>query len=273
MRGKGLAGMVTILCSSMVTTPVAFGSMIGIDWDSGGLYRVSTATASLSYIGNTGIEELGSLALAQNGLLYGATVGGDATLYKIDPSNAQVAVVGLLGLNVVFEGSLVITSDGTAYATNQGDEATAKLFEIDLSTGVASSIGTISGGPHDINGMAWRSDGMLVGLDRVTNSLLEINPATAASSVIAAVTPTIGAVGGMVNLNGTGYFATAGPGHSSYPGSNELWSCDLFTGSHSLVGSFAPTITGVGISGLALPEPGAILPLAIAGLLMIKRRR
>ncbi len=121
-------------------------------------------------------------------------------------------------------------------------------------------VGAISGGMRDINGMAWRADGMLVGLDRITNALIAIDPLTAVSSQIASIIPTVGTVGGMAVLGDTAYFVTSGPGEP-VPGSNELYAIDLFTGDHELIGSLAPTITGTGISGLAVPEPSTMLLL------------
>lgn len=117
-------------------------------------------------------------------------------------------------------------------------------------------LGLIGSGQHDINGLAWRSDGQLVALDRVQNALLLIDPTTRATSVLASLGPTVGAVGGMVLSNDQGWFATSGPSGTD-PGSNGLYAFDAFTGNYSLVGSFSPTITGTGISGLAIsvPEP------------------
>ena len=65
---------------------------------------------------------------------------------------------------------LAFAPNGTAYGTNGDSAAIPQLFTINLTTGAATVIGTLSGGDHDINGLAYRSDGMLIGLDRVTNS-------------------------------------------------------------------------------------------------------
>jgi hypothetical protein len=119
---------------------------------------------------------------------------------------------------------------------------------------------------------------MLVGLDRVTNSLLVIDPTTAASSVLAPISSTVGAVGGMTVLGGIGYMNTGGTG-GSIPGSDELYSFDLFTGSQTLIGSFSPAFTDDGISGLAtlptsaVPEPAslAMLGIGVFAVMALKR--
>ena len=69
----------------------------------------------------------------------------------------------------------------------------------------------------------------------------------------------------------TVYFNTSGPGGAS-PGSNELYSVNLFSGEHTLVGSLSPTITGVGISGLAVPEPASLVLMLIGGVALLRRR-
>jgi hypothetical protein len=144
------------------------------------------------------------------------------------------------------------------------------LFKINLDTAATTMVGIISGGGHDINGLAWRSDNMLVGLDRVTDSLLAINPSTAVSSVIATVSAPIGGTGGMATIGDSGYFATG-----NFNGSNSLYSLNLNSGAHTLIGSFAPTIAGVGISGLALviPEPASVSLAALAIVPFFVRRR
>ena len=231
-------------------------------------------------MGNTGVSSLGSLEYRpSNGFLYGIgnqVIDGKTgkALYRINPANASTTLVGSVGPGNVFEGGLVIAPDGTAYATNMNFSDNPTLFKINLDTAATTTVGTISGGAHDINGLAWRSDNMLVGQDRITNSLLAINPSTAASSVIAAVSSTVGGFGGMAAIGDFGYFSTSGP---QPQGSNSLYSFNLNSGAHTLIGSFAPTIAGNGISGLALipvPEPASVTlaALAIVSLLVTRRR-
>lgn len=231
--------------------------MFGVELDSGMLYRVDPASAGLTAVGPTGVTNMAALEFAADGTLYGFNVGIGPTLYRIDPTTATATAIGPLNINLVFEGSLAFAPDGTAYATNKDNATIPTLFRIDLSTGAGTPIGVITGGDHDINGLAWRPDGRLVGLDRVTNSLLAIDPTSASSSVIAPLPPTVGGVGGMTVYGGVAFFGTSGPNGG---GSNELWTCDLFTGAATRVGSFAPTIRGFGISGLAGFCSGGFLP-------------
>jgi hypothetical protein len=231
-------------------------TLMGIDRDTGTIYRISTADASLVRVGSTGQPLIGSLELAPDDYLYGFTSGDSSHLYRINPETGAATNVGSLGIGFIFEGALAIAPDGIGYGASQGNADNPSLFSINLDTGAATVIGLLDGAP-DINGLAWRSDGVLIGLDRKTNSLLEINPSTADTSTLAAITPAIGSVGGMTVLDDVGYFATGGP-TSSYAGSNELYSFDLFTGQYTRVGSFAPTIKGKGIAGLAVPEPATL---------------
>jgi hypothetical protein len=248
--------------------------LIGVHFDTGNVYRISTANATPTLVGSTGVTMLGGLERGPDGFLYGITAAGaGAHLYRINLTTFAATDIGPLNLNTVFEGALAFAPNGTAYGTNEGTSTNPQLFTVNLNTGAATIVGQISGGAHDVNGLAWGSDNMLVGLDRVTNALLRIDPTTAASSVIATVPPVVGGAGGMTIVDGTAYFNTAGPA-TSIPGSNELWSFDLFTGASARIGSFAPTITGTGISGLAaIPEPGCFAAGAGAVLLLSRRTR
>ena len=203
-----LSALLVMVALPQMAAAQVYGLM-GIDIDSGSLYTISTSNASLTLIGNTGISSMGDLEYNKaDGFLYGFTVGNNASLYKISPQSWEITRVGSLG-KYVFEGGLAFASDGTAYGTNLGSSG-SELFKLNLATGAATIIGAISGGNHDINGLAYRSDGMLIGIDRVTNSLLQIDPTTASSSQFDVVRPTVGSVGGMTATGDTGFFQPPG---------------------------------------------------------------
>jgi hypothetical protein len=246
---------VVFLCLS---GQLAFGNLFGVDFDSGMLFSVSPVNASLTPVGFAG-SSFAEIQFAPNGSLYGLTAAPTPSLYTINPTTAAVSLIGPLGLSD-FEGGLAFAPNGSAFGTNGDNASNPQLFSLNLSTGTATVIATISGGVHDINGLAYRGDGKLIGLDRVSNSLLVIDPTTGISSLLAAVPSTVGGLGGMTVLGGVGYYNTAGPG-ASIPGSNNLYSFNLFTGASTLVGSFASTISDSGLSGLAaqVPEPSSLI--------------
>jgi hypothetical protein len=275
MRHLGTSIVLVISCALITQANAA--NLLGINSDDGRVYNISTVDAAMSLAGNTGIPSAAALEFAPNGKLYMFTTSGapTPTLYELNPTTFAPTPIGPLNTDFVFEGGLAFSPDGlNAYATNGTNSGTPKLLKLNLGTGAASVVGTISGGAHDINGLAWRSsDNMLVGLDREGNRLVAINPTTAVSSLIATVTPTIGGVGGMTVLNGVGYFNTAAA-TASPAGSNELWQFNLATGAHTRIGSLAPTISsGNGISGLAaIPEPGSLAVLLLVGVTALRRR-
>jgi len=244
---------------------LAFGGLFGIDYNSGVLYSVSTVDASLTPVGSTGVANFAEIEFAPDGTLYGFTSGppGICSLYTINPSTAEASLVGPLGVEFVSEGGLAFTPNGIAYGGighgSGGIPGQAQLFSLNLATGAATAVANL--GFLDINGLTYRSDGSLIGLDRVDNALVVINPTTGSDFGLVNVPSAVGAVGGMTVLNGVGYYNTSGPGGSSIPGSNNLYSFNLFTGASKLVGSLGPTITGTGISGLAaqVPEPSSLI--------------
>jgi len=267
--GAILAGL------ALASASTAQGQLYGIDYDTGALYTISTQNAALSLVGQTHIFGLGSLEFAPDGRLFGITTGNSAALYQINPDTAVGTRIGLLNIGFVFEGGLAFSPTGTAYAVNLGGSTSAGLFTVDLLTGQATVVGLISGGSHDINGLGWRSDGQLIGLDRVSNALLTIDPLTATSALLRQITPTVGGVGDMDIVGDSGFFNTGGPGET-IPGSNELYSFNPFSGDYQRIGSFSPTITDTGISGLAfrVPEPSPALFGAFAALfLLVSRKR
>jgi len=258
------------LFSAICIVP-ASADLLGIAWDTGMLYKVSETNATFTPVGSTGITQFAEIEFAPNGTLYGFTAG-TAQLYSINPATAAAIPIGSLGLNFVYEGGLAFSPSGTAYGSNAVDQDHDTLFTINLNTGAATVIGTLTGA-HDLNGLAYRSDGKLIGLDRVTNSLLVIDPTTMAFSTLAVVPTTVGDIGGMTVDGGVGYYNTAGP----VSGSNDLYSFDLSTGASTLIGAFSPD-DRTGISGLAatpsVPEPAPLVLLAsVAGILFYFRRR
>lgn len=259
--------VVSAVVIGCLSVPTLASPLYGVHFDTGAVYSINETNAAVTPIGSTGVVHLGALEFAPDGFFYSFSTGEAPIpgLYRINPTTFETERVGTMSGEFTFEGSLAVSSNGTMYGIAQNSEQDPLLFTVDLQTAATSVVGEISGGFHDINALAWRDDGMLVGLDRISNALLAINPSNGVSSMIKEIDETVGAVGGMAVMDGVGYFSTSGFGLPS-PGSNQLFSFDLFTGEYALIGSFDPEIiTGVGISGLAVPEPTSLVLLFAGG--------
>lgn len=239
--------------------------LLAIEQDTGSLYRVSTSDASLQWLGDTGLADVGALEFnPHDGTLYAVTNGASSSLYSLTlgahAGALDVQLIGDLGV-FTFEGGLAFCPCGLAYAMNGGTDIPS-LLTIDLSTGDAGVVGSLSE-RHDIAGLGWRDDGRLVALDSTDDVLMTIDPTNASFAPVSDLMSTAGGVGGMAIADGLGYFVTAGPG-SVRPGSNALYSFDLYTGDQLFIGDFDATITGSGFSGLSvIPEPATLILLAV----------
>jgi hypothetical protein len=265
---------VCLCAGAVLCAPASRGDdLVGIEFTSGRAYRIPTDGSAPSVIGETGLNTVSSLERLADGNYYGFTVGTDA-LYRFDPTTFAPTLLGPISTpHNLFEGSIAQSPSGTVYITNGGDAATDYLLTLDLATRIATPVGTIRAGEADINGMAWRSDGVLVALDRGSNSLVTINPSTGAATQLRSLPFPVGGSGGMTLVGPVGYLVTGAGG--SIAGSNSLYSFDPFTGQTTLVRNLAPDVGDVGIGGLAVlvPEPVAALPMIAALVIALRRVR
>lgn len=267
-----------IMLAAALLAPVSSlrAQLVGVQFDTGSFYTISTTDGSLQLIGDTGIDRIGALEFNPfDGSIYGFTTGDakSTNLYRftISPTLDSVTaeLIGPLGLST-YEGGLAFSAGGGVYAVNGGITLPA-LLSVDLNTGDASVIHMFAD-RHDFNGLGMRSDGMLIGLDATTNSLLAIDPLTADVSTIKNTNGVVGTIGGMALNSNVGYFMTAGP-QAAIPGSNSLYSFDPFTGDQVLIANYQDVVTGSGFSGLTfVPEPASLALLAVGSLSLLRRR-
>ena len=236
-----------------LSAPAAFGGLLGITSQGSNLYDVSTSDGSLSLIGNTGVPSFGGLAY-NNGTLYGIT---QEDLYTIDPTTALPTLIAPLGgIGYYFEGALAFDASGTLWMAGYPYYGSVSaIYTVDTGTGAVTFVTNVAG-KVDVNGIAFRSDGTLVGIDRATDTLFSIDLTTFAVTDIATFgLGGIGSTSGLAAMGDIGYMAT---GYQL--GTNSLYEVDLLTGSTSLIGSFGFTTSGIGMAGLAntsapVPEP------------------
>ncbi|MBV6459484.1 MAG: hypothetical protein HONBIEJF_02632 [Fimbriimonadaceae bacterium] len=262
---------VALFLAASVASFAQTNDFIGVEFDSGDFFWVNSSDGAKTLRGNTGLAGIGALETAANGDVY--AISGYETnslqLNKIDPLNGSATMIGNLGLTGLVEGALVITPGGTAYTVNHPASTGYNLCSINLVTGQATVVAFM--GNHEINGLMWRNDDMLVGLDRTTNALVQINPATGQVLEITTYNFGLGSVGGMAGnpLGNGGVFATGRAG-----GSDTLYSFNAYTGQFSVRGPLdsAP----VGLGGLArnpVPEPATCLAVGLGLAAFAGRRR
>jgi uncharacterized protein DUF6923 len=253
----------TLVIASSSAFANAYGQIYGIVSDTSELYKISEVDGAAQLVGDAGEIFLAGLDFRpSDGFLYGFNA---IDLIRIDPHDATAVVVGPHGLSGLTEGGFVITPDDIAYGLNKSSASIGTdLFSINLDTGHATVVASLSATGQDINGLAWRNDGKLVGLDGTQNALIEIDPLTAHNTVISLLAPSLGAIGGLAGDGRRGFFTTSS---HVLGGTNEIYSVDFFTGEHLLIGPLGPTFeANDGISGLAfVPEP-SFLGLAVAAI-------
>lgn len=190
----------------------------------------------------------GGLELVGNDL-YGLSGSSSNSLYKIDPTNGAVTLVGALGVGTIFEGGLAW--DGRdLWAVNQGSASNCNLVKVNIATGAGTLVGKIGTGTKDFNGLAWHN-GQLYGIDRPTNALWLIDTANPANSV------QVGSgFGSAISVGTSGGMADQ---YCYALGSQSFFSVDFSTGNATVLASSA-----ISYRGLAIPEPASLLLLVLA---------
>ena len=219
--------------------------------EQGDLYRYDVQSASRTLVGNTGVETPAGLEVGPDGSLYMTDAADPAFLYTVSLRTGAATQVGPLFQfsEFAFEGGLAIAPDGRAWGATAGTAAEPQLFEIDLATGKAEVVGVLAGGKRDLNGIAWRKDGMLVAVDRISNALVAIDPTTADVKQLATLSVPVTSTGGAFIVGGAGYFVV------SPEGLDQFWAFDPFTGAHGFLAELPGGVDDPPLYGLALGNP------------------
>lgn len=252
------------------------GTLYAVAKDPDLLMRYNAETRSFDPVGALGLSNpgaefaLGGLEFAPDGTLYGVSITSSARLYTVDTATAQMVEIGPLNVNA-FEGGLAFDPlSGTLYGVNVVVAGGAGLYTVDLQTGQATIVGAIGGGNHDFNGLVFDGNGVMFGIDRVTNALWRIDK----SNPDGPMTQQVGAGFGSIvlgNFGGVTVDTDAGRIVAYAEASNSLFEVDLVEGSASIIEHLSSGTAD--ITGLAfIPEPATAALLA-AALITVRRRR
>ncbi|QDT68489.1 hypothetical protein MalM25_14120 [Planctomycetes bacterium MalM25] len=166
------------------------------------LFEIDSTTGDATPISPVTTGLPGALGGTADGTLWGWASNG---LQVVDPSTGTTTPSG--PVTEFFATGFDVTASGVGYGITLGDD---QLFRVDLSTGVASAVGSAgavnaalaTAGAVDPDAfiISFGSVGdSLYGIDLGTNSLIEIEPATGDASVVGV----LGAVDGV----GAGIFS------------------------------------------------------------------
>ncbi len=263
-----------LIAMGLITT-LANADLIGVNYSTGDVFSIDTSTAHATRVGQTGTGIMG-IDRDSNGRIMAITDGIVGKLSVLNEQSWELETIGNLGAGFTSEGGLAVNHNGELYAGTRLAGGGRAIFQIDPDTGSMLQSIKLSRSTLDLNGLQFRNDGVLVGIDALANELVSIDPLSGDMTVITSLSSTSpGAVGGLAIENGVGYFVTAGT-VSGANGDNSLYSIDLYTGQQQLIGSLgAEAGSGFGIGALtgpAVPTPASSLLLCVAGACSTQRR-
>lgn len=131
-------------------------------------------TTGAATVVTTNFADLRAMASAGGTLLWAIENSGPDELVTIDVTTSQKTVIGPTGFSSI---QCLATLGGVIYAYDNN----SGLLTIDPNTGVATDVDVAVGGNGDMQWLARRSDGRLVGGD---DSVYEIDPATGVATLI-----------------------------------------------------------------------------------------
>lgn len=256
------------------------------------IFEIDSATGDATPVSPVTTGLPGALGATAGGTLWGWANSG---LQVVDPSTGTTSPAG--PTTDFFATGFDVTADGVGYGITLGDD---QLFSVDLANGDADAVGSpgtvnaalIAAGAVDpdafIISMGSVGDS-LYGIDLDTNSLIEIEPATGAASVVGGLGSVDGVGAGIfsgyagltgVDENADGeYESLFGVVNFINPGGpvgtvrlGGIARFDLTDGSWDLVG-LNENVIFFGLASAPVPEPTtAALGLASLVLVTLQRR-
>jgi len=230
----------------------------------GRIYKIETATQTVTLIGNTGLSRLGGIDFNASGVLYGVDGGsvGPSSLYTIDPTTAAATLVGAIP-NIANGGvqgvdAIRFNASGTLYGGGFDpnpplpSNGTGRLITLNPATAAILTVVTQTGSGNAFTpGLAFDPAGTLYGsrgnATGHTEDLVIINPADGSETAIGIATDVISDI--WFQRNGILYGASP---------TGDLFTIDPVTGGKTFL--FNTGVRIAGLTGINAPEVDAISP-------------
>ena len=280
-RRRWLSALGTALFFAPALPALAL-DLVGVSFADGFVYDVDAETGAATHprvletSDPLNLASLAGIEIRGDGTIFTATTQSFApypsTLFSVPLVDPFPAAMSLGAVDAqVGEGDLALDPmSGNLFAVGLTDLiAPFTLLRIDPSDPAAAEVvGQI--GFSDVSALSFDAAGALYALDTGADTVLELDPSDASTLSTTPLSTALGALAGMDfdPTTGTFYVADGGSG-----GTNELYTLDPVTGVLDPIG---PLGIASGLSGLAVPEPGAALLglaacAAIAGVAMRRR--
>ena len=162
-------------------------------------YQIDPSTGTATFIGPIGFDRVGALdAHPVTGVLYGTgvrpstvtsgSIGPEGTpgpvpvLITIDPATGAGTEVGPTGMSAQITDLSFRPSDNTLFAFDAANSPQHKLFRVDITTGLATLVGSTGFSLTTGNGMEFSKSGVLYHGD--DNSFNTLDPSTGAGTAL-----------------------------------------------------------------------------------------
>ncbi len=257
-------------------TPLVYGTAYSSPHKGATLYSISPLTGSAKAVGSVGFSQVGALAFAPNGSLFGVGLNGASkwVLLKIDLISGAGTAVGPTGLDTPFQ-DISFRSDGTLFGyvrSSAGQSKAGLVYAINANTGAAKPVGyTVSGFDADAP-VAFSSENLLYavnGQSLRTISAVDAGPVTALHSSSALANSSANTVKFDANTGTLWAFV----GNHDESGANYLAQIDVKTGKVAPVGKTASDLRGLAVleprNGAPVPLPSSLLFLLTGALALL----
>jgi hypothetical protein len=260
--------VVSLLGTAAGAAPLIYGTAYSGPHSAATLYSISPATGAATPVGAIGFNQVGVLAFAPNGTLYGVGQNGADkwVLLKIDLLSGTGTAVGPTGLETSFQ-DIAFRSDGTlfGFARPLGQKSKAGLvYSIDTSTGAGRLAGNVTGGFEESAPVAFSSENSLYTVNQ--RSLGTIAAANAGPATALHYSPAFG--GAQTQANAMKFDSSTGMlwalvGTSGGMGGNYVATIDVKTGTVAPVAQTAAGLHSLAIEPLVNIPPPTPLPSSL----------
>ena len=193
------AGLATVDQSTAASVPIGFSGFPGtyaaafapngtlytiVNWatNANQLATFNTTTGAATPVGAPfGVPSMLALEVSNSGTIYGGSWGTTNNFFSINPTTGAPTVIGSTGMDFMMDFSF--DSQGTLWAVNNA--AGNDLWTIDLTTGVATHVTSITGADGLIMGIMFDANDVLYATTYInSSSLFTVDTTTGVATLV-----------------------------------------------------------------------------------------